>query len=116
MALVPLMAAIHGALDEHRYCSEHKAIEDIAQGDAAAPPPPDATAFASLPADSSGEDHAVCPFAGKAARADGPSLALPPCAPAPRAALPPLAIGRVFTPPVPLLRAAPKQSPPASIA
>jgi len=126
MALVPLLAAIHGALDDHRYCIEHGAVEDVTAGDAAAHGVPlapgsleadDASLRTSFTADSSVADHAECPFAAKAARADGDSAARPPCTPAPRSNPAPLcAVDRLLAPPVPLLSAAPKQSPPSPIA
>lgn len=118
MALLPLLAAIHGALEEHRYCSEHDAIEDVAEAGPESPAAPrdaDATSFEAPR--TAGSDHAVCPFAGETIRAEGPSIAPPRCAPAPRAdTAPPIAADPMVEPHVPLLSAAPKQSPPSPVA
>jgi hypothetical protein len=118
MALLPLVAAVHGALEEHRYCSEHDAIEDVAEAGFESPAAPRDAESTSVEAPSTAtSDHAVCPFAGETVRADGPALAPPPCAAAPRTdTAPPIAADRLVAPPVPLLSAAPKQSPPSPVA
>ena len=104
----------HGDRDEHRYCVEHGAFEEVGSkpADQAAPV---ARASAELLAAGTAvpERHQECAFvdAGVRTPLEQPSLHHV-RVPAPASAAPTLTLA-TFAPPIPLLAFAPKSSPPA---
>lgn len=109
---VPLASLLHGA-HAHRYCPEHQAFEELGEGDAGAAELAERlTLRASEPEGTERVDHLACPFAPTRTDArwveaqTGRELRLEVLAP--RSAM---ALGFVAHP-VPILAAAPKQSPP----
>jgi hypothetical protein len=103
-----LAAVAHGAREQHRFCDEHAAFEEVHAGNAVAVP--DGAFAPSAPAE--GDEHEACPFV--AATAAEPSEATAPAAaasPDHAASAPPATTAGAH--PIPLLALAPKHGPPA---
>ncbi len=107
---LPVVGAIHGAHEQHVYCAEHGALEELRGGSAAGTSDlPESVIDAGAPAP---DEHEACAFSHvvPCKAAARPSLTWHRLPPAAQPCVAPVASSD--TCPIPLLALAPKSSPP----